>query len=248
MKLHLRVRRCGGQNLRILTLRPGTGVAFATNRYHDTWHILSDFRGATLLAHLLWSLSYQRRPGTVVVLDAPFLRPNPFDADRSDPVVLVPEALTHLGSAGLRALRRWRGRMGPPDGTVRLHSQGLLLDPAFPPWHARPDAETIERRSGWLVLRAGPVDLRCLAQAALRLPRWVHDGSAYTDFADQDGEIQVFDDFHSRVSEAIRARSRAALPPRGRLLPDPRMEVWRRSDRSRRIRLRRQGRGPRTAA
>ena len=49
---------------------------------------------------LLWGLAYTRRPGTLVVLDLPFLDPNPFDAEPADPVVLVPDDLTGLGTAG----------------------------------------------------------------------------------------------------------------------------------------------------
>lgn len=56
-------------------------MPFSTNRYHQTWHVLSGLRGAQLLAHLLWGLAYQRVPGTLVVIGAPWLNPEPFAPD-----------------------------------------------------------------------------------------------------------------------------------------------------------------------
>ena len=45
--------------------------------------ILSDQRGAQLLARLLWGLSYQRRPGTLILVHGKHLLPTPFEADRA---------------------------------------------------------------------------------------------------------------------------------------------------------------------
>src|SRR5689334_8165802 len=81
LKLHRRVVRLGGHDHTLLTLRPVAQVRFSTNFFHGTWHILSDGHGAQVLARLLWGLSYQARPGTIVLLDEANLDPNPFDAE-----------------------------------------------------------------------------------------------------------------------------------------------------------------------
>ncbi|WP_211591998.1 hypothetical protein [Microbispora sp. H10836] len=62
--------------------------------------------GARLLGRLLWGLSFQRLPGTVVVIDRPHLDPNPFDAEQADPIVLAPTHLTTLKRQGARELLR----------------------------------------------------------------------------------------------------------------------------------------------
>jgi hypothetical protein len=72
MKLHRHLVRLDGRHYTVITPRPGTGPRFSTNRYHETWHVLSGLRGSQLLAHLLWGLAYQRVPGTLVVIGAPW--------------------------------------------------------------------------------------------------------------------------------------------------------------------------------
>src|SRR5262245_54962636 len=52
LKMHLRVRRLAGRTYHLVTLRPDARVGFSTNFFHQTWHILSDHRGARLLARL----------------------------------------------------------------------------------------------------------------------------------------------------------------------------------------------------
>src|SRR5215467_6778077 len=96
LKLHRRLMRLDGRDYTVITLRPGTDARFSTNYFHDTWHVLSDWHGARLLGRLLWGLAYQRVPGTLVLIDRPFLDPNPFDAEPADPIVLVPARLTTL--------------------------------------------------------------------------------------------------------------------------------------------------------
>jgi hypothetical protein len=110
--------------MRVITPRPGTGVRFSTNRYHQTWHVLSGLSGAQLLAHLLWGLAYQRVPGTLVVIGAPWLDPEPFGAGRSDPVAVVPAMLTAIGPQAARQLRQ-RLPLSRPAGTVRWHAPEL---------------------------------------------------------------------------------------------------------------------------
>src|SRR5262245_38255324 len=118
MKLHRHRLRLRGQQYTVVTLRPGTQARFSTNFYHQTWHILSDWHGARLLGRLLWGLAYQRVPGTLVLIDRPFLDPNPFDAEPADPIALVPALLTSLTDKAARELRQQLPLVAS-DGTVR---------------------------------------------------------------------------------------------------------------------------------
>src|SRR5689334_8249931 len=105
LKVHLRVLRCGGQLYRVVTLRPSTRVGFSTNFFHQTWHIVSNQRGGKLLARLLWGLSYQQKPGTLLLVHGDHLLPTPFDGERSEPFLLAPAGLTALDAAALRILK-----------------------------------------------------------------------------------------------------------------------------------------------
>ncbi|MGL5444773.1 MAG: hypothetical protein ACRDDJ_20180, partial [[Mycobacterium] stephanolepidis] len=96
MKLHRHSMALDGRSYTIITLRADVDVRFSTNRFHETWHVLSDESGAKMLARLLWGLAYQRQPGTLVLIDRAHLDPNPFDAEPADPIVLLPSHLTVL--------------------------------------------------------------------------------------------------------------------------------------------------------
>src|SRR4051794_38913944 len=88
LKMHLRLLSLGRDVYRVVTLRPSTRIGFSTNFYHQTWHIVTSQRGARLLARLLWGLSYQRQPGTLLLVHGSHLLPTPFEAERSDPFLL----------------------------------------------------------------------------------------------------------------------------------------------------------------
>ncbi|MFI0419530.1 hypothetical protein [Spongiactinospora sp. 9N601] len=107
LKLRWQVVRADGREFTVLTLRPGMDVRFSTNRHHETWHLLSDLRGARLGERLLWGLPYQRRPGTVIVPD----RPQPV------PVALVPAHLTTMTVQAARDLR-WALGAAPSQGPI----------------------------------------------------------------------------------------------------------------------------------
>src|SRR5262245_17904657 len=81
LKMHLRLLRLAGRVYRVVTPRPNFGAVFSTNFYHQTWHIVSDQHGARMLARLLWGLSFQRQPGTLVLVHGRHLRPTPFEAE-----------------------------------------------------------------------------------------------------------------------------------------------------------------------
>jgi hypothetical protein len=125
LKLHLRLVPIGRTLYRVVTLRPGTEAAFSTNYFHNTWHLLSDAHGAGLLARLLWGLSYQRQPGTLVALFGEHLRPTPFDADPSPPILLAPAHLTPLDHQNFRVQKSRLRRASPPQQTVRWQTFGM---------------------------------------------------------------------------------------------------------------------------
>lgn len=125
IKVHLRLLRIRGATYRVVTLRPGTRVAFSTNFFHQTWHIVTDERGARLLARLFWGLAFQRQPGTLVLVHGDYLVPTPFEAERSDPFLIIPTGLTGNDAAGLRRLKSRLAHLGPPTTTIRFRTFGL---------------------------------------------------------------------------------------------------------------------------
>jgi hypothetical protein len=222
VKLHRRVLRCAGHDYTVITLRPGADCRFATNRYHEAWHVLSDFRGARLLGRLLWGLAYQRRPGTLVLIDR--TDPNPFDAAPSDPIALVPSDLTALGRGAAHALRRHLPLRGAPDGTVRWHTHGLDValarsaarrarpssvepEPYIPP---RGREIRTERVGGLLTVAGTAEALKEFAEEVHPLGEHAWHGMDYTEGAWPGGEVQVFGNYRARVSAARVARRELA--------------------------------------
>jgi hypothetical protein len=222
LKLHHRVLHADGREFNVITLRPGTRARFSTNRFHETWHILSDLHGAHLLSRLLWGLSCQRRPGTIVVIDRMHLDPNPFDAEPADPIALVPADLTVLSS---RAARRLRHRLMTPrasQGTVRWHTWGLDREVAsararqangswWRYWQPSSDSRgaLVDRVGGLLTFRASPTLLREWAVDVARLGDHEYDGMSYVELhgpdgelCRSDGEMQIFRNYRQRVAAA----------------------------------------------
>jgi hypothetical protein len=236
LKLHRRQLRLDGRQYTVVTLRPGTDARFSTNHFHDTWHVLSDWHGARLLGRLLWGLAYQRVPGTLVLIDRPFLDPNPFDAEPADPIALVPALLTPLTSKAARELRRRlpldgpAGRPGgearggtcggPGDGTVRWHTHGLDaavaqrrarrdLPPGAwrPPWiPPRGFQERVDRIGGLVTFAATPAVLKDNAVSVVTLGDYAWQGMDYAEIDWPNGEVQVFRDYRRRVTAARVAR------------------------------------------
>jgi hypothetical protein len=252
MKVHRHRVHLDGRPYTAITPRPGTRSRFSTNRFHGTWHVLSDWHGARLLGRLLWGLAYQRVPGTFVLIDRPFLDPNPFDAEPADPIALVPAALTPIRGGAARALRRSLPLAGSPAGTVRWRTHGLdaAVDAererlAAPPGARRlprvPEARVarVDRIGGLLVIAATSAALKDYAVSVYRLGEYAMGGMDYNQIAWPAGEVQVFTDYHRRVSAARTARREVLAG-----LPDPlppadlNALVWDRGTAVRRRRLR----------
>ena len=229
-KLHLRVRRLGGQELRLLTLRPDTDLQLANNHHHETWHLVTDNSGSRQLAHLLWAMSFQQKPNTVLLLDAPFVVPTPLDADRSRPVLVVPSELGGLTQKALEALQAARHGLGPPDTSVRIDTHGLTTEAPDLPRHLWREAhETVRVRTGFLEYRADRASLRMTARSAHRL-RACQDWPTDIDLGDfsghaPEGELQLYQDFRAGVRIATRLRSERGLQP-GFATPAQQESLW----------------------
>ena len=236
--LHLRCRRIGGFDWRLVTLRPATQVALSTNRFHGTWHILSNVSGCVALARMMWWLSWQKQPGTCILIHGEHIRREPFDGSRSDPVLLTRWADTPTTEKPLRALKDSLGRLGPPDKTLRARIVGIEdHDPRAalgPGWWRQLGREAVQRRGGIVVYRAAPAELRCTASMVYRMrPTWMGTGYHYLG-DDRSGEVQCFTDYFRRLkaAEAARQQVLSGDPPADPA--DLQQRIWARTERLRR--------------
>ena len=246
VKLHRRHVDLDGRAFTVLTLRPSTECRYATNFFHETWHVLTDPAGARLLGLLCWSLAFQRRPGTMVVIDHPLLVPNPFDADKSAPIVIANADLAPLNRTAITQLKRLLAGKRPSEGTVRLSTSGLdrllTADPAIDLlelqqnsgvwWNDHQRRGWTDRVNGVVVLVAPPPVLQWWAIWLSRLGSHWYRGSDYTALDHPttrkgEGEVQVFENFATMVTQAIATRERV-FPgvPHRELLADERRAVW----------------------
>lgn len=251
LKMHLRLLTIRGETHRVVTLRPGTRVAFSTNFFHQTWHIVTGQRGARLLARLFWGLSFQRQPGTLLLIHGDHLLPTPFEAERSDPILIVPTGVTRIDSASLRYLKSRLPHLGPPTTTIRWQTFGLDLavgqNEAVPVgfhrnenkylWHQ----ERMSRLGGFIVYRAPPAILRwqALRIHALQVRQgddvnamdyhYLAESSSKDSWCD--GEVQIFADYENRVAAATQARSDLLVNPNQSVLSETMQEdISRRRD------------------
>jgi hypothetical protein len=245
LKVHLRVLAIAGTTYRVVSLRPQTKVRFSTNYFHDTWHILTGCGGAALLGRLLWGLAFQRQPGTLIWIDAPHVVTTPFEADRADPIVIVPAGLTRFEPDHLRALRR-RLRDGGPVTSIRWHTFGLpdMLDDVdrWRSWRwkehrAARARERMSRTAGLVCYTAPPVLLRSDG-AGVYAMRHATQGS-YHPLASghdrwswgPDGEVQVIPRFEDDVAAAAVARREVLGAGDAHIVDaDQRWAVWDRLD------------------
>ena len=240
LKVHRRSLVLDGLHYTALSPRPGAGPRFATNNYHDTWHILSDVVGAQLLARLCWAMAYQRHERTFVVIDPPSLCPNPFDADPSSPVVIVNSDLGPFGRDAADALRAALPFTTPSDGTVVLQTRGLDVALADPKAFAERDDQAgwrdahqkrrwIDVVHGLLVVAAPPPVLREWGLELSGLGEWSHDGSSWShlDLPERTGEVQILEEFTTLVDQTVAAREEH-FPGRTtqRLSDTERSELW----------------------
>lgn len=235
LKVHLRIVDVDGYTYRVLSLRPSMGVRFSTNRFHETWHILTCEAGAKVLGRLLWGLSFQRAPGTLVVIDEPHLVTTPFDGDPADMIVIAPRA-TSTDAKRLRLLREALRRHPRPSGTVRLLTFGL--DEELARWaelgpkgrsrewwelSSYAHHDLVDRRGGVICYSAHPASLRIEALALTEMAPGRWGNYHYLDWRSEErhpnGEVQVFTNFADRVS-AGKVTRRALLGDAAGLISD----------------------------
>jgi hypothetical protein len=240
LKVHRRTVLLEGRPYTALTPRPSGPCKFATNRHHETWHVLTDEPGVHLLGRLFWAMAFQRRERTVVVIDPPVLVPNPFDADPSVPVAIVNLDLGPLSPAAVDELRGQLPFAAPSEGTVVLQTRGLdaaLADwreflrrekRASPAWNRHTNRRWVDGANGMLVIAAPPSVLRGWG-ASISLPQSSGSSSdaEHLDRPTENGEIHVLEGFLERVAQAQEVRERL-YPGRAdvELSDEEREQIW----------------------
>jgi hypothetical protein len=241
LKVHRRALRLDGLEYTVLSPRPSEAARFATNRFHETWHIVCDGPSAQLFARLCWAMAFQQRERTFILIDAPLLAPNPFDADPPTPIVIANNDLGPISRDAMKALRSKVPLDTPSMGTVVLQTRGLDVamedEEAF---HRRDDQAAwrhehqkrrwIDGSSGlWLVAAPPPV-LRGWGVDLLSLGRQIHPGmewETYLDYPENSGEVQVIGDFTVEVDAAVTVRNQLFPGKADEMLTeDERSQVW----------------------
>lgn len=250
LKVHLRLVELAGKTYRIVSLRPSTRVAFSTNYYHNTWHLVSNEVGSQLLARLLWGLAFQRQPGTMFLIHGRHLLPTPFEAERSDPFLLIPSQLTGVDPEAFRLLKSRLPHLGQSCTTIRWLTFGLDLalqaheqDTQHLEWERlRPNdqqqlwrQERMGRCGGFIFYAAPPPVLRMQALILHGLLvklgncqietnyHFLAEVSSRNSWAD--GEVQIFADYKERVSAAVQARQEIVPQPKQPVLSESLQEV-----------------------
>lgn len=227
IRLHRREWRHDGRTYQVIALRAGDPVRYAA--LVDEYGVLvtSDLAGTRLLGRLLWGLSYQRRPDTLLVLDPVHLVPNPQDGRPSPVLVFGVAGRTVLRPAAARRLaarRWWRSR---PTSTVTWNTA------SFPAAMAEMHSWEDDRRAGRrffggppppdAILRASSTLVTVLADPQLLRgwstsiggagSYWSH-GESCTEPDWQTGfDVHAVRHFHRRVSAARRARAEVLAAP-----------------------------------
>ena len=244
-KVHRRTIRLDGYDHRVLSLRPHDRVRFATNQFHDTWHIVSDSHGGQLMGRLCWALAYQKQPGTFILIDQPNIVPTPFEADPSSPILI---ANTDLGRPSRQAVRQLKAMLPfatRSEGTVKLATFGLdaALSEATDNWQWSDGWKSDRRASaakvnGIVMLAGRGAVLKSWGRALARIGRGMHLGTDYEYLAGGDGEVQIFRDFRLMVRLSGELRD-VEFPGRGHeeLKPTERDRIYAlRDEREKRLR------------
>jgi len=240
LKVHRRAVRLDGLEYTILSPRPTEEARFATNSFHESWHVITTKEGAALLARLCWAMAYQRRERTIVLIDLPLVVPTPFDADQPSPIVVVNNDLGAFSRAAVNELRAKVPLSNSSDGTVVLQTRGLDQALENPTEFRDHDQEGqrqnqhqqrrwIDGSNGLVIIAAPPPVLRRWGVDLSVLGAWSHEGMSwkYLDYPAKVGEVQVLDDFDAMLAAAQAARIRAFPDAADRTLTeDERSKVW----------------------
>jgi hypothetical protein len=223
LKVHRRSIRLDRSEYTVLSPRPSEEARFATNYFHETWHVITSRGGAALLARLCWAMAFQRRERTIILIDEPLIVPCPFDADLSSPIVIVNNDLGAFSRAAVKDLRGQLPLSTASDGTVVLQTRGL--DQALEnttEFHDRNQEGQLQNEhqkrrwidgsNGLVIVAAPPPVLRTWGVDLSDVGTWSHDEGMsweYLDYPAKGGEVQVLDDFDAMLATAQAARTRA---------------------------------------
>jgi hypothetical protein len=231
LKVNLRTVTSARGNYDVLTLRVGMHVRFASNFYHDTWHILAGCVGASTLARLMWALSFDRRSNVVMFIDGDHIVTNPFDGMRAMPIAICNGDQTFVDDKVIESIKTMRASKRASDKTVGLLTHGFLVAEqqtaeAKQHWRSDPitfrSADKLWQRefirvcngvlvygSPALVLRNRAVSIATMAHSLWgSMVTSVGGRSTYLSLADRrgqlrpDGEVQVFSQFEDMVAAA----------------------------------------------
>ena len=142
LRLHRREWRQDGRYYQVLSLRTGDPTRYSIEVGQWLVLIRSDLAGARLLGRLLWGLSYQRRPDTLLVIGPDHLASDPFDGSPSPVILFGVTPRTAVTQAVARTVRQpalWRSN---PSGTVGWNTASL------PDAYAELNARFEARRAG----------------------------------------------------------------------------------------------------
>jgi hypothetical protein len=240
LKVHRRAIRLDGLSYTVLTPRPTEEARFATNYFHEAWHVITTEGGAALLGRLCWAMAFQRRERTIVLIDSPLIVPTPFDGDLSSPIAIVNNDLGSFSRAAVKDLRAQMPLATAPDGTVVLQTRGL--DQALENttefrdrnqesqgWNQHQTRRWIDGSNGLVIIAAPPPVLRTWGVDLSELSTWSHQGRSWQhlDYPAKVGEVQVLNDFHSMLEAADAARTRTFPGATNRrLTEDERSKIW----------------------
>lgn len=230
LRLHRREWRHDQRTYQVISLRPGDRFRYAVDpRYGRLTMIWSDLAGVRLLGRLLWGLSYQRRPDTLLVLDPNHLATHPEHGRPSLGVVFAVAGRTVLprslaGRVTDPAL--WRTA---PTGTVTWNTAGLptaMEDlrrrqedrrrglPIPDEYHPCPAAPLIKDCGPGVVIAAVPERLRQWATSMVDVGGFWYRGEACAEPEYEHAfDVHAVRHFDSRTAAAARARARIRTDP-----------------------------------
>ena len=240
LKVHRRSVRLDRLEYTILSPRPTEEARFATNFFHETWHVITSQGGAALLARICWAMAFQRRERTIVLIDSPLVVPTPFDADRSLPIVVVNNDLGAFSRAAVKDLRAQLPLSAASDGTVVLQTRGLDQARENPTEFRDRNEEAqlqnelqkrrwIDGSNGLVIIAAPPPVLRAWGVDLSDLGSRSREGKSweYLDDPAKVGEVQVLHDFDTMLAPAQAARACAFPDAANRMLTeDERSKIW----------------------
>lgn len=202
----------------------------STNRFHETWHIVTSPDRVRALRTLLWALATDRHADTAVVLTGSSLARTPFDAAPSRPVVLACSDRAHLSGDDVRRLLD-AVRSTSSYATVKLPRASLaragerrddLLRSLR--WVSDDGDLRVTERGGAIFFAGTSAILRRVALTLSILEKPLGPRDSDQEFLGPGwpppGEVQVFGDYRRMLQDALAAR-RAVLGDRAGVGPGP---------------------------